>query len=80
MRKCNKSNWMILYVKYVKYVYWDTLIFPKYELSCPNELTFKRNIFYLLNYWLFFPTVYMSHDMVINSKNINQSIQTLFGE
>ncbi len=69
----------------MKCVFSHKLLLPKYYPSCLNELTMiKGNIFSFIKHvklLTIFSAVFTSFLMVINSnKNINQSIQTFFGE
>ncbi len=49
------------------------------QISSLNELTFKGNIFSFIKLLIIFCAVCMSLAMVLNFKNINQTIQTIFG-
>ncbi len=55
-------------------------VIPKYCLCYLNELTFNGNLFSFIELLIIFCGVFISYLMVINSKNIHQNIQTLFGE
>ncbi len=47
---------------------------------CLNKLNLKRNIFLFIKLLTIFCAVFMSLLMFLYCKNINESIQTLFGE
>ncbi len=53
---------------------------PKYRLCYLNELTFNGNLFSFIELLTIFCAVFISYLIIINSKNINQNIETLFGE
>ncbi len=55
-------------------------VIPKYHLCYVNELNFNGNLFSFIELLTIFCAVFISYLIVINSKIVNQNIQTLFGE
>ncbi len=69
--------WRILYVKWAFSHKW---VIPNYRQCYVNELTFNGDLFSFIELLTIFCAIFTSYLMVINSKNINQNIQTLFSE
>ncbi len=61
-------------------LFWHKFVIPKYHAYCLNDLTVKGNILSFIKLLAIFCADVMSPVVVINSKNIIQCIQALFGE